>query len=462
MSVLTILRDKTSTIFIFLKDFFGKGHKRSLNVKKNILASFIIRILSILISLLIVPLTINYVNPVQYGIWITLSSIIGWLGYFDIGIGNGLRNRFAESVALGDHKKAKVYVSTTYAVVSLIISILILLFVLLNRYLNWSQILNAPQNMASELGVLALIVIILFCFQLLFQLLGTVLTANQQPAKASAFNLIASVISLGAIFILTKKTTGNLIYLGLALSVPPVLVLFFSSIWLYAHGYRTYAPSLFHIDLRYVRSLMGLGVKFFILQIATLVLYQTSNIIIAHLFGSESVTLYNIAFKYFSVVTMFMLIIMMPLWSAFTDAWARKEITWITATIKKLNYLWISLSILVIFMLIVSNPVYILWIGSDLHVPFSISVSLTIYIIINIGAYIYSIFLNGVGIIRIQLMLSVVGTIIYIPLAIIFGKIFGTPGVVFATSIVNVLNLVFFIIQYKKIINSTAIGLWSK
>ena len=130
MSVLTILHDKTSTIFIFLKDFFGKGHKRSLNVKKNILASFIIRILSILISLLIVPLTINYVNPVQYGIWITLSSIIGWLGYFDIGIGNGLRNRFAESVALGDHKKAKVYVSTTYAVVSLIISVLILLFVL--------------------------------------------------------------------------------------------------------------------------------------------------------------------------------------------------------------------------------------------------------------------------------------------------------------------------------------------
>jgi O-antigen/teichoic acid export membrane protein len=113
-------------------------------------------------------------------------------------------------------------------------------------------------------------------------------------------------------------------------------------------------------------------------------------------------------------------------------------------------------------MLIVSNPVYILWVGSELHVPFSISVALAIYIIINIGAYIYSIFLNGVGIIRIQLMLSVVGTIIYIPLAIIFGKIFGTPGVVFATSIINVLNLIFFIIQYKKIIRSTATGLWSK
>ena len=58
------------------------------------------RLLSIAISLVMVPMTLGYVNPVQYGIWITLSSIVGWLGYFDIGFGNGLRNRFAESVAL--------------------------------------------------------------------------------------------------------------------------------------------------------------------------------------------------------------------------------------------------------------------------------------------------------------------------------------------------------------------------
>ncbi|MCE5345220.1 MAG: oligosaccharide flippase family protein [Bacteroidales bacterium] len=456
------LLNNNSTISIFIKDFFEKGHERSISVKKNILASFIIRILSILISLIIVPLTINYVNPVQYGIWITLTSIIGWLGYFDIGLGNGLRNRFAEAVALGDHKMAKVYVSTTYAVLGGILFILALLFTLFNRFLNWPKILNAPDSMRAELGHLALIIIVLFCSQLLLQLLVTVLTANQQPAKASAFNLAGSFVSLAAIFILTKTTTGNLIYLGIAISLAPVVILFLSSIWFYTHQYQAYSPSISYVDFRYIRRLLGLGIKFFILQIATLILYQTSNLIIAHLSGSESVTLYNIAFKYFNIVPMFMLIIMMPLWSAFTDAWTRKEVPWITNTMKKLNYIWIALSILVVVMMIFSSPVYKLWVGSDLHVPFSISIALAVSIIVNIGAYIYSIFLNGVGIIKIQLLLSVFGTIIFIPLAIFLGKMFGPPGVVSATALVNLLNVIFFIIQYNKIVNSKATGLWAK
>lgn len=454
--------NSVSKSIIFVKDFFGKGNRRSINAKRNIFAIFIIRSLSILISFLLVPLVINYVNSVKYGIWITLSSIVGWLGYFDIGFGNGLRNRFAESVAVSDHKMAKVYVSTTYAIMSLIVLILVLIIILVNPYLNWSSILNAPENIASELGQLALIIIVLFCFQLLLQLLNTVLTANQQPAKASVFNLIAGSISLIAVYILTKTTSGNLIYLGIAISLPPVLVLFFSSIWFYTHKYRTYAPSIFHVDLRYIRSLMGLGIKFFIMQIATLVLYQTSNLIIAHLFGSGNVTIYNIAYKYFNVVSMIMLIIMMPLWSAFTDAWTRKDFSWITNTMKKLNYIWIALSILVMIMLILSKSVYILWVGSDLHVPNTYSIALAINLTINIGAYVYSIFLNGVGIIKIQFLLAIVGIIIYIPLATFLGKIFGLPGVIFATTLINSLNLIFFIIQYKKIINSRATGLWSK
>jgi O-antigen/teichoic acid export membrane protein len=172
--------------------------------------------------------------------------------------------------------------------------------------------------------------------------------------------------------------------------------------------------------------------------------------------------LYNIGYKYFSVVPMLMLIIMMPLWSAFTDAWIRKEITWIKTTIKNLNYLWIAFTFMVMIMLLLSNFVYKLWVGSELKVPNAISIALAINITINIGAYIYSIFLNGTGIIKIQFLLAVFGIIVNIPLAVILGKLFGVPGVILASSFINLMNLVFFIIQYKKIINLKATGLWSK
>ncbi len=101
-------------------DFFNKGHQRSIEAKKNIAASFLIKGISILISPVLVPLTIDYINPTQYGIWLTLSSIVAWFSFFDMGFGNGMRNRFAEAKANGDMLKARAYVSTTYAVLGLI------------------------------------------------------------------------------------------------------------------------------------------------------------------------------------------------------------------------------------------------------------------------------------------------------------------------------------------------------
>ena len=231
------------------------------------------------------PITIHYVSPSQYGIWVTLSSIIGWFSFFDIGFGNGLRNKFAESVAKGEHELARVYVSTTYAILAIIIAIVLLLFIFINPLLNWSKILNANSNMAGELSTLALIVFVFFCLQFVLQLITTVLTADQQPAKASLFNFFGSLLSGLIILLLTKTTAGNLIYLGTAYSLTPIVILSISSIWFYSRKYKKYAPSLGTcriLDIAVI--LIDLGLKFFLLQIAGLVLYQTSNIIIAQLF----------------------------------------------------------------------------------------------------------------------------------------------------------------------------------
>ena len=94
--------------FQYIKDkvsaYFTKGNERSVAVKKNIAVSLVLKCISILVSLQVVPLTIGYVNPTKYGIWLTLSSIIAWLSYFDLGFAHGFRNRFAEAKAKGDMK----------------------------------------------------------------------------------------------------------------------------------------------------------------------------------------------------------------------------------------------------------------------------------------------------------------------------------------------------------------------
>ncbi|HKK43367.1 MAG TPA: oligosaccharide flippase family protein [Bacteroidales bacterium] len=444
------------------KDFFTKGNVRSVKAKQNIIVIAALKGFSIAISFFLVPLTINYVNPTRYGIWLTLSSIVGWFNFFDIGLGNGLRNKFAEAIAIGNTKLARTYVSTTYAILVIISSSVLVIFVCINPFLNWAKILNTPPDMAGELNVLALIVFGFFCVEFVLNLMTTIITANQEPAKASFFSFLGNLFSLLLIYILTKTTKGNLIYLGTVFSLTPVVVIISSSLWFYTHKYKIYAPSFKYVKFRYARDLMSLGVKFFVIQMAAVIFYQTSNIIIAHLFGPEQVTPYNIAYKYFSVVTMAFSIIMLPLWSAYTEAWIKKDIEWIKNTIKKLVILWIIVAFGVVIMLVSSNLVYRLWVGAEIKVPISVSVVMAAYVVVNGWCGIFSQFLNGVGKIKLQLYSSTLGAIVNIPLAIYLGKHFGIYGVLLSTVILGIISALWSPVQYWKIIHNKATGIWNK
>jgi len=456
------MKAKILSAFTSITSKLNKGHQRSVKAKKNILASFVIRGCNIAISLVLVPLTIHYVNPTQYGIWLTLSSIISWFAFFDIGFGNGLRNKFAEAIAKGDHELARIYLSTTYAILSMIIAGILIVFFCINPFLNWATILNSPAGMAGELSTLALLVFVFFCLQFVLQLITTIITANQQPAKASFFNFLGSLFSLAVIFILTKTTSGNLIYLGLSLGVTPVLVLTASSLWFYTHDYKKYAPALKYVKFDYARNLMSLGVKFFVIQIAAVIFYETSNLIIAQLFGPEQVTSYNIAYKYFGVIPMLMGIITTPFWSAFTEAWVNKDIQWIKGTMEKLRLLCLTLSIIALIMLVVSNFVYRMWVGKQIVISFAVSATIASYVIINAWNAIHSQFLNGVGKIKLQLYFALGGSLINIPLAIFLGRHLGIYGVVLSTTIISIVVAIASPIQYQKIINNTATGIWNK
>jgi O-antigen/teichoic acid export membrane protein len=446
----------------YLTGLITKGQIRSVKAKKNILASFAIKGLSIAISLVLVPLTINYINTSRYGIWLTLSSIVTWFSFFDIGFGNGLRNRFAEALAKGQEELARIYVSTTYAILIIIISIVLVIFLLINPILNWATILNTTQDMSDELRLLALIVFVFFCLRFVFQLITTVLTANQEPAKASFFNFLGSLFSLIVIFILTKTTTGNLIYLGIALSITPVLVLAASSFWFYNHGYKKYAPSFKYIRFGYARNLMSLGIKFFIIQIAALVLFNTNNIIITQLFGPPEVTTFNVAFKLFSVVTMIFSIIATPLWTAFTDAYAKEDFNWIKSTLSKMRIIWYLLIGFTVLLLLSSPLLYKWWVGNKVQVPFALSLAMGSYVIVYIWQTIHVFFLNGIGKIKLQLYLVIFSALVNIPVAIILGKKMGLVGITLTSTMLFIIMGIIFSVQTHKILNKTAIKICNK
>lgn len=415
------------------------------------------------ISLMLVPLTIDYLNPTKYGIWITLMSVIAWFSFFDIGLGNGLRNKFATAKAEGKYDLARTYISTTYAIITIISAILFVVFLIVNQFLDWSKILNTSTDIV-ELEKLVFIVFSVFCLQFIIKLINVVFIADQRPAMSNVINTTASLISLITVFILIKTTEGSLLYLGASFSIINLIVPLLAGIWFFNTSYKKYKPSFKFVDFSHLKDLLSLGVRFFIMQGAALVVFMTDNIIIAQISGPEDVTPYNIAYKYFGIVMMVFTIITTPLWSAYTEAYVKKDFAWIRQATKKVYKLWAVVFVGLIVMLFLADYVYLLWVGDKVTVPFLLSAIMSLWVLFSTSTMVFSNFLSGISKIKLSLWHSVFVSIVNIPLSIYFAKNLGmgSAGVILASVLCVLPRAIFQPIQYWKIINNKATGIWNK
>ena len=449
-------------LITYASDFFTKGHERSLMAKKNIAGAFLFKGGSVLISLLLIPLIIDYINPSQFGIWLTISSFLTWFAFFDIGFGNGLKNKLAEALAAGNLASARIYVSTTYFMIMVISATLFMLFLIINFFLDWAQLLNAPASLANEISTLVLVVFALFSFQFILQLINIVTAARQNAVMSARIGFLGNLLSLVVIYVLNQTTAGSLLYLGLASSVCPLLVLLVFTILLYKGAYQQFAPSFKFVRLPYVKNLMGLGLKFFVIQIGLIFLYNADNLIISHIMSPAAVTTFNIAFKYFSVITMICAIVMAPFWPAFTEANAKGDESWIRHSVHNLLKFCLLMLVLGVIMLLLADIIYKLWVGPELEIPFSLSFMLFLFTVLNTYRSIFSFYFNGTGKIMLQLYLVVFSGLLNIPLSIFLGKVMGTTGVVLATTLLCTICAIVETIQYNKLINKRATGIWNK
>ena len=436
--------------------------QKNLSLRRNSVAIALSQICNMGISFLIVPITLNILGATNYGVWITLMALIEWLSLFDFGFGHGLRNRFAESKAKNEFKDLQSYVSTTFFML-LIISIFILLITVpLNLFLNWAKILNAPLSLSKELNLLATFLCIIFCVRFVANIISTILTADQRPFIPALITLSGNLLSLIGLLVFKPYLNNSILNVGICLSLSQVIPLFISSILLFSKRYKKISPKFKYFSRIHLRDIFSLGLKFFLIQITNLVLYYSNNIIIAHLIGNEQVTEYNIAYKYINVINMIFAAFLIPYWSSFTDAYVKKEIQWINTTIKKINLMWVGISLLGVIAVLLSPFVYKIWIKNVIYPDFKLLFLILLYFIFTMRYSIYRTFMNGVGIIRLQFYVTFLEALLHIPVAILLSRFMGIYGMVITMLIWSLINSIWEPVQYKKIINDKATGLWKQ
>lgn len=438
------------------------GDSRSVKAKKNIIASGFIKGADTLVYLLLVPLTLGYLNAYEYGIWLTLNSILSWINSFDIGLGNGLRNKLTISIAENDKIKGRSYVSTTFFMLVFIMTVIFIVASLLIYHIDWYALLNVDRKVVSNLRDIVIISFLFFCINFVLKFVGNVYQALQLPAINYLIAFSGNMLSLMIIFILTKTIPGSLFWVAIVYSATPPIVYFICYPITFKKLYPYLSPSIKFFNLKYLKELLSLSVLFFIIQIMGLLLFSLSNLLISNMFGPDSVTSYNISNRYFSILSLFFNLILAPVWSAATDAYTKKDMLWIKKSITNLVKMLILFAVLIVVMIFLADYVYYLWVGATIKISKGMSILMGTYIFILLWSLSFSSMLNGMSKLRVQAINILFVGFAFYPLCSFLGTIYGISGILLGMCLLNLSGAILNTIQIYKIVNNCASGIWNK
>jgi len=260
--------------------------------------------------------------------------------------------------------------------------------------------------------------------------------AYQEASLATMRQVLLNLIALILIYVLMRYTVGSLLYLGICYGLAMVL----SNLVVIYHFFKKHRevmPSINCIDLSRIREIVSLGVKFFIIQIAVLVIFATDNIIIVQILGPAEVTPYNVIFRLFSIITIGYGTISAPLRSAYTNAYTKGDIKWVRNTLKKVKMLMIPIIIFVSILMIFSRNIVDIWVGPRLKFPSSMVILMGTYVVLSVWSNIHATFVNGIGNIKLQMCSALLAGVINIPLSIYFSKYLsmGATGIILGTNV---------------------------
>lgn len=439
------------------------NNKRSSLLQKNILASFLIKGWSALIVLLLVPATLHCLGDYKNGIWLTISSLLLWIDNMDIGLGNGLRNKIAEYMAHGEHERTRSLISSTFAMLTCIIIPVLFILLLLIAFSDPYTVFNVIPSKVAHLDQVLMVTVTLVCTSFIFKLIGNFYMGIQLPAVSNLLIALGQTLALIGTYIVLYSGSHSMMLIALVNTAAPLLVYLLAYPYTFFYKYPHLRPSFKLINFKEARAVINMGVQFFVMQISGVILFMTSNLLISNLFTPALVTPYQITYRYFSIMLVVFTVICMPFWNATTDAYERGDIEWIRNATQKLRLMIIGIIICMTVMVILSPWIYSIWIGDSVTIDIRMSIVMATYIFILIYSMRYSYFINGIGKLRLQLIFTTVAAALFIPLAFLTTQ--WTHSIIWfmiVMCIVNIPSLIVNRIQFRKLINGQAKGIWMK
>jgi O-antigen/teichoic acid export membrane protein len=388
-------------------------------------------------GLLLIPINAQYLGKEQFGIWLLLSTFMGWVALADLGLTNSLINVLATAIASGDGKTAKKSVASAFFPMVLLGTILLATSIILSFFVPWEQILNLRLSSSLQQDTRSAIAVAMcfFAIRIPLSIPRCIYSAYQQGYIYQLWIGLSTILSLISLFV-AQYYHANLPWLLGTFFGVVMLGDIFAGIDIFYFRQPWLQPRLVNCDRNSFQDLLKVGIQFWISQICAICMFQTDLVVVSQLFGVVEVGTYGVLLRLFVVIDSVSLSFLIALWPAYSDAKARGDYQWINQTFKRsttLALIWSigAGSILVIFL----PQILALLLGKDVTIaPELPLLMLLTYTLVSISTSMAMV-INGLGDLKFQSFVSPISAISNIFLSIFLGKLIGIQGVTLATAI---------------------------
>ena len=383
----------------------GRSKERLRRVALTALVSAFAQGVNMLTVLISVPLALNYLGTERYGLWITISSLITVLGFADLGIGNGLLNSLADAHGRNDFQAARSHVSSAFYMLLGIAGLFGILWIFLYPRISWNWLFNLTSPRAiAEAGPALAVFVWSMLINLVLGLVQKIHEGYQEGYINGLWRATGSLLSLAAVVIAIYFEV-SLPVLVLAMVGSPSLTLVLNALFLFFRQHPTLQPRWRMVTRTAVSRVLKHGILFFVLQLAVVIAYQSDNLVIAHYLGANAVPQYAVPMKLFMIIPSLLGFIIAPLWPAYGEAIARKDILWVRRVFTQSLLISFSLSLFpTIFLILFGAQLIEFWVGPSIQPDLILLLGLGLWILLSSVGGPISMLLNGTNVIGFQII----------------------------------------------------------
>jgi len=405
--------------------------------------------------LLAVSLTVDYLGAERFGVWMTIASIASMLTFLDFGVGNGLVSQIAKSRASDDTEKLALTTTRGLIILSGIGAAVGGVLVILNTVLPAASVMKIESLQARQ-DAEQLVTLFIIFFSLNIPLSGIlkILLGLQLGWIVHVVRSVSAVATMILLYILSEREAPPTQLLMASYGVTVLSPLFLLPM-LYRRGlFTTRANAHWSEAKSEYRCLFGVGGLFLALQLGVMIGWGSDAFFISVLNSTATVAQFAIVQRLYQIVSMPLDILNNPLWGAYADAHARGDTLFIRKTLKVSLLGTVGLSIVLSVGLYLSSDwIMDLWVKDHIVVSSSLILAFSIWKVLQTVGHAFSMALNGMHIVKIQVYSVVMLCALALPLKLYLIPEYGAAGAVWSTVIAYSFSTVlFYLVIFRKYI----------